>query len=143
MTKVVLASASPRRHELLRQIGVDFEVRAPYIDESPLAGESPVDYVRRVAVAKGSAVDRAVDELVIAADTTVDLDSEILAKPLDAAEAASMLRSLSGRSHLVHTGVAVFSGSLQLVEVCTTSVAFVPLAVALMPTCTSTAPYTF
>lgn len=127
MTKVVLASASPRRHELLTRIGVDFEVRVPDVDESPLPDESPVAYVRRVALAKAAAVDRGVDELVIAADTTVDVDSVILAKPLDAEGAATMLRSLAGRMHLVHTGVAVSRGDIVLAEVCTTEVVFVPL----------------
>lgn len=132
MTRVVLASASPRRHELLRQIGVDFEVRAPDIDETPLPGETPVEYVRRVALAKRAAVGRAADELVIAADTTVDVDSVILAKPLDAADAASMLRCLSGRAHFVHTGVAVCRADVRVAEVCTTEVAFVPLDEALI-----------
>ena len=83
MTKVVLASASPRRHELLSQIGVRFEVRVPDIDESPVEGEDPVAYVRRLAIGKAAAISTAPDELVIAADTTVDLDSVIMGKPND------------------------------------------------------------
>jgi len=124
---VVLASGSPRRHELLRQIGVTFETRVPDADETPHVGESPVDYVRRVALAKAAASPAGTDELVIAADTTVDVDSSILAKPADAFEAASMLRRLSGRSHLVHTGVSVSYGDRSSTEVCTSSVEFVTL----------------
>jgi len=126
-TPVVLASASPRRSELLRQIGVRFTIRAPDIDESPLDGEPPPDYVRRLARGKAAAVRAAADELLIAADTTVDVDSAILGKPADAAEAASMLRRLSGRSHQVHTGVSLRRGDAELTEVCTTCVTFVAL----------------
>jgi septum formation protein len=127
MIRVVLASASPRRHELLTRTGLTFAVRAPDIDESPLDGESPVDYVRRLASEKAAAVDPAPDEFVIAADTTVDLDSQILGKPLDDREAARMLRRLSGRTHHVHTGVAVRHDGRHFVEVCSTLVTFVTL----------------
>jgi septum formation protein len=127
MTAVLLASASPRRHELLTRIGVPFTVRAPDIDESPDHGEMPVDYVRRVASAKAAAIAAATDELVIAADTTVDLESQILGKPIDDRDAESMLRRLSGRTHRVHTGVAVRRNGQELVEVCTTLVTFVAL----------------
>ncbi len=127
MTKVVLASGSPRRHELLTTIGLSFTVRAPDIDESPEAGENPVHYVRRLARAKAAAVDAAPDELVIAADTTVDLDGEILGKPVDPHDAAAMINRLSGRSHRVHTGVAVRHDGAERVEVCTTVVTFVDL----------------
>jgi septum formation protein len=127
MTAVVLASGSPRRHELLTQIGVPFSVRAPDIDETPDGGESPTQYVRRLAFAKAAAVVATADELVIAADTTVDLGGEILGKPLDAPDAARMLRRLSARTHKVHTGVAVRVGDLEVAEVCTTLVTFVEL----------------
>ena len=127
MTKVVLASASPRRQELLSQIRVRFEVRVPDIDESPLEGEDPVAYVRRLAIGKAAAIDTAPDELVIAADTTVDLDSVIMGKPNDDHDARSMLRRLSGKTHRVHTGVAVRLGARERVDVCTTLVTFVPL----------------
>lgn len=127
MTSVVLASASPRRHELLTRTGVAFVVRAPDIDETPLDGEQPVDYVRRLASEKAVAAGPAPGELIIAADTTVDLDSRILGKPLDDREAAAMLRELSGRTHQVHTGVAVCVTGRELVEVCTTLVTFVAL----------------
>jgi len=127
MTTVILASASPRRHELLSQIGVRFDVRVPDIDESPIEREDPVAYVRRLAIEKAAAITAAPDELVIAADTTVDLDSVIMGKPIDAHDANSMLRRLSGRTHRVHTGVAVRRGARQLVDVCTTLVTFVTL----------------
>jgi len=125
--RVVLASGSPRRHELLRQIGVSFATRVPDIDESPHCGERPVDYVRRVAREKATAARPGPDELVIAADTTVDVDSSILAKPADAVEAAAMLRTLSGRTHLVHTGVSMHRAGHELTDVCSSSVEFVPL----------------
>jgi nucleoside triphosphate pyrophosphatase len=127
MSRVVLASASPRRHELLTTIGVQFTVREPDIDETPLEDEGPLAYVTRLASAKAATVAAAVDELVIAADTTVDLDSQILGKPVDDREAASMLRRLSGRTHRVHTGVAVRANGTELVEACTTVVTFAQL----------------
>lgn len=112
MRTVILGSGSPRRLELLRGIGIEPTVVSPHVDESVHGDESPVDYVRRLASAKLSAVMHdlgpvAVGTVVIAADTTVDVDGRILAKPADAAEAVEMLRLLSGRSHRVHTGWAV------------------------------------
>lgn len=127
MTAVVLASGSPRRHELLTNLGIAFSVREPDIDESPHHGEMPVDYVRRVASGKSAAVAATTDELVIAADTTVDLESQILGKPVDEPDAESMLRRLSGRTHRVHTGLSVRLDGQELVEVCTTLVTFVVL----------------
>ncbi len=90
-------------------------------------GETPIAYVTRLASAKASAVAAAPDELVIAADTTVDLDSQILGKPVDDRETMSMLRRLSGRTHRVHTGVSVRRNGVELVEACTTLVNFVVL----------------
>jgi septum formation protein len=125
---VILASGSPRRHELLGQLGFPFMITAPDIDETPRPGENPVHYVRRVALAKALAVDAPDDALVIAADTTVELDGEILAKPYDAAEAARMLAQLSGRTHQVHTGVAMRLGDDRASEVVTSLVTFTELA---------------
>jgi septum formation protein len=105
----VLASASPRRLELLRGIGADPEVRPADIDETPLPGESAPVYVGRLAAAKAIAVGRA-GETVIAADTTVSLDGRIIGKPADRPGALDILRQLSGRTHIVYTGVAVLSG---------------------------------
>lgn len=127
MNRVLLASASPRRRELLAQLGLQFDIAAPDVDETPLPGEAPVPYVARLAVVKAAAVSAPPDTLVIAADTTVEIDGDILAKPADAAEARSMLRRLSGRTHQVHTGVAVQLGERSLGEVVTAHVTFVTL----------------
>ena len=106
--RLVLASSSPRRSELLHQVALDFEVRPADIDESVREGESPIDYVRRLSVEKAAEVARP-DEIVIAADTTVEIDGDILAKPVDDDDARRMLRLLSGRTHQVHTGVTVLT----------------------------------
>jgi septum formation protein len=106
---VYLASASPRRSELLRQIGVRFTVRAAAIAEHQLPGEKPDAYVTRLAAAKAEAVWAAVADPrpVLGADTAVVLDGAVLGKPETAAEAAAMLERLSGRAHRVLTAVAV------------------------------------
>ncbi len=107
---MVLASASPRRLDLLRSIGADPDVRPADIDETPLPGESPAVYVERLAGAKAAAVAQA-GETVIAADTTVSIDGHIIGKPADRAGALAILRKLSGRTHVVYTGVAVLDDS--------------------------------
>src|SRR5262245_41242775 len=106
---VYLASASPRRSELLRQIGVPFEVRPAAIAEDQLARETPQAYVVRLAAAKAETIWAAAGDSrpVLAADTAVVLDGEILGKPATAAEAAAMLERLSGRTHRVLTAVAL------------------------------------
>lgn len=104
---LVLASGSPRRLELLRLAGFDPVVRPVDLDETPRAGEQPDAYVARLAGEKALAAERAADEVVLAADTTVVLDGALLGKPADAEEAAAMLRRLSGRAHHVMTGVTV------------------------------------
>ncbi len=107
---VVLASASPRRSELLARLGMVFDVRPAEVDEAPLAGEDPVDLVRRLALAKaeaGLAAAAEPDVVVLAADTVVVLDGAVLGKPIDDADAAAMLARLSARTHTVLTGVAV------------------------------------
>lgn len=112
---VYLASASPRRSELLRQIGVEFVVRVADIDEREHPGESPEDYVLRLAAAKAGAVAAALRPNerapVLAADTAVVLDGRVLGKPADAAAAATMLERLSGRTHTVLTAVALDVGA--------------------------------
>jgi septum formation protein len=112
---VYLASASPRRRELLRQIGVRFEVRPAAIGEDQLPGEAPDAYVLRLATAKAAAVANglAAGERapVLAADTAVVLDGVVLGKPSDRLEAAHMLERLSGRSHRVLTAVALRIGA--------------------------------
>ena len=104
-----LASASPRRQQLLRQIGVSFLVDVADVDETALAGESPDDYVERLARAKAQAVwaRRGGDMPVLGADTTVVLDGEILGKPADEVAAIRMLARLSAREHLVLTSIAL------------------------------------
>ncbi len=104
--ELVLASGSPRRRELLAQLGVEFEVRPADIDETPREGEAPDTYVRRLSIEKAIAVAGS-DEIVLAADTTVAVDGHILEKPLDRDDARRMLRLLSGRTHVCHTGVTV------------------------------------
>ncbi len=128
--RVVLASASPRRRDLLTQLGVELEVRPADLDEAERPGEDPVAYVRRLSVEKALAVPAGDHELVVAADTTVDLDGRILAKPADADDARAMLRALSARTHKVHTGVTVRRGGRTATDVATTLVTFTPLSSA-------------
>ncbi len=110
---LVLASASPRRSELLRSVGLDFEVVPADIDESVRPGESPSAYVARLSAEKARVVAGRIgaDCVVVAADTTVDVDGQILEKPIDESDARRMLALLSGRTHLVHTGVTVAASS--------------------------------
>ncbi len=103
---VVLASSSPRRKALLNLLGIEPEVVIPNIEEVRREGEAPKAYVERLAREKASVVHRP-DALVVAADTTVALDDHILEKPQSEAEAASMLRRLQSRDHVVHTAIAV------------------------------------
>lgn len=127
-TPVILASGSPRRHELLTNLGISFTVAVPNIDETPFDGEAPVPYVRRLAVGKARAVEAPFDALVIAADTTVDLGGDILGKPDDDDEARAMLRRLSGRTHRVHTGIALRLGDRTLAETVSSLVTFTALS---------------
>jgi septum formation protein len=111
--RVVLASQSPRRRDLLALVGVAHEVRPADVDESVRPGEAPDAYVRRLAGEKARAVADALGDpgaAVVAADTTVVVDGEILGKPADAAEARAMVRRLAGRAHEVFTGMAVVRG---------------------------------
>jgi septum formation protein len=104
--RLVLASASPRRADLLTAVGAEFEIQPADIDESTRPREAAHDYVTRLARAKASAVFTA-GAVVVAADTTVVVDDQILGKPGDAETARSMLDRLAGRAHEVLTGVAV------------------------------------
>ena len=104
--RIVLASGSPRRRSLLELLSPDFSCMNPDVDETPRVGETPRDYVARLAIAKASAVD-APGELILGADTTVTVDNVVLGKPEDREDATRMLSMLSGRSHDVLTGVAV------------------------------------
>lgn len=144
--RIVLASGSPRRRELLAGLGVAFEVEVPDVDEARLPGEDPGALVLRLARAKAAAVaarralaerpapevvgaggDAGAEPLVIAADTTVVVDGAVLEKPRDVAEAAAFVARLAGRVHEVHTGHALRRGDLEVAEVRTTRVRFRPL----------------
>jgi MAF protein len=121
---VILASNSPRRHQLLGLTGLGFIVIPADVDETPLQDESPADYVKRLAAGKAQAVRSQLenDALVIAADTTVVDDGQILGKPIDERDAARMLVQLRGRTHQVYTGLAVIRDGKLIVDVCGTDV---------------------
>jgi septum formation protein len=105
---LVLASASPRRKELLSVLGIPFAVIPSSIDEIPVTGESPETFVVRMAIEKCAEVaSRVSHSIVLSADTVVTIDGEILGKPVDAHDAAAMLRKLSGRDHWVYTAICV------------------------------------
>jgi septum formation protein len=108
---LVLASSSPRRHDLLQYLGEPFTIDPSLIDETPIPGLSPADLA--LSLARHKAIDvarRHQDAVVIGADTLVDLRGQILNKPVDAADAMRMLRALQGDTHQVHSGVAVWRG---------------------------------
>lgn len=128
---VILASASPRRRDLLRQVGLEFRVEPADGVESQLRrGVGPPEHARESAEAKAAAISRAHPAaVVLGADTVVALDGRVLGKPTSPAEARSMLESLAGRTHEVHTGVSVAYGSRVLLsDVETTRVTFRPLS---------------
>jgi septum formation protein len=135
---LILASASPRRRELLQQAGFSFEVHPAHIPEEPLEGEDPIAYVSRLAREKAQAVFRELTGTngrldgqslaVLGADTTVTLDKHILGKPEDAADAARMLRLLSGRTHRVITGVALVTAERVEVAAESTAVHFLEMS---------------
>lgn len=131
---VVLASRSPRRIELIAQLGVSVDVVPADIDETPRSGEQPADYVQRLAESKARAVQErlATDALVLGADTTVDLDGAIFGQPEDEADARRMLKLLSARTHRVHTGVAVVGPTVAQALVVTSMVTFEPVTDALL-----------
>lgn len=132
--RVVLASRSPRRIELIAQLGITPEVVPADIDETPQPGEQPAEYVQRLASSKARAVQErlATDAFVLGADTTVDLDGTILGQPENEADARRMLKALSARTHRVHTGVAVVSSTTAQVLVVTSLVTFEPVTEALL-----------
>lgn len=125
MAKLILASASPRRQALLRQIGAeDFLVRVPNADETCDPALSPAQIVETLSRRKAEAVDCGSGELVIAADTMVFLDGQRLGKPRDPEDALRMLKALRGRTHVVRTGVTVRQGERYLTEHESTEVLF-------------------
>ena len=122
---LILASASPRRAELLSSAGFSFEVIAAEIDETPRSGEAAADYALRMAVEKAHAVQARRNGVpILAADTVVVIRGEILGKPKNDDDAARMLRLLSGTAHLVQTGVVLLSTASTTSEICTTRVHF-------------------
>ena len=126
---IYLASASPRRAELLRQLGVAFRVRPADLEESALDAEAPQDYVVRTAAAKAAAVQRGLDAAaeprpVLAADTIVVCDDRMLGKPADRNAALAMLIALSGRTHAVLSAVAVAGPQGTQTRLCTSKVRF-------------------
>jgi nucleoside triphosphate pyrophosphatase len=138
-TRLLLASRSPRRAELLRAAGFDFDVCAADVDESVHPDESPAEYVRRLASAKSAeaAAHRsaprgcgspASEIAILAADTSVIVDDAILGKPVDDDDASTMLRRLSGRSHQVMTGLSIRRGERELQHVEMTAVYFAALS---------------
>jgi len=131
---VVLASRSPRRIELIAQLGITPDIVPADIDETPLSGEQPAEYVQRLASSKARAVQErlATDAFVLGADTTVDLDGSIFGQPEDESDARRMLKALSARTHRVHTGVAVVGPTTSQVLVVTSMVTFEPVTDALL-----------
>ncbi len=127
--QLVLASASPRRREILETAGLSFVVRPADVDESTRPGENPGDYVRRLAETKARAVWN-LGETTLGADTTVVADSQILGKPADEAEARAMLRQLAGRTHEVITGYCLFDGEIARAGAEITRVVFAPMSEA-------------
>jgi septum formation protein len=127
--QLILASASPRRADLLRAAGIAFEVVPAHIDERAQEGEVPATYVERIAKEKAQAVAREhPGAAVLAADTTVVIDGLILGKPANDDDARAMLRRLSGRTHEVLTGVALIANGRMEPAVETTRVRFVPMS---------------
>ena len=125
LPKLILASASPRRAEILTAVGWEFEKQTTDTDESVLEGETPEDYVQRLAAEKARVIaEKNADALVLGADTTVVIEEKIIGKPKDFDEAREMLKMLSGNWHEVLTGVAVVRNSKALVDYQRTSVKF-------------------
>jgi len=128
---IYLASGSPRRRELLSQIQVDFYVLSVEVDETRLHNEVPIDYVKRVAIAKAQAgwdsVSTSQKRPVLGSDTSVVIDNKVLGKPKNDADAKQMLLKLSGQTHQVITAVAIVTADEVFVEVSINSVTFVEL----------------
>ena len=126
---LILASASPRRAELLRNASIAFAVDPAHVPEQPIPGELPLDYAQRLAREKALAVyTRHRDEAVLGADTVVVVDDHLLEKPSDADDAARMLRLLSGRTHQVITGVCLLAPGFERAEAELTQVTFAELS---------------
>jgi len=129
--KLILASASPRRKSLLQELGLDFKIIEAQVEEKPVAGESPQDFVMRAACDKAGDVAREnVASWVLGADTVVVHGGRILGKPGDAEEALSVLQTLAGQKHLVHTGFCLMNGKddVLISRVVTTEAWFYPFS---------------
>jgi septum formation protein len=130
---LILASASPRRRELLTQAGFEFQIHPARIPEDPQPNEDPIAYVTRLARQKAEAVYTQLADpttIVLGADTTVTLDNQILGKPENAEDAARMLRLLSGRTHRVITGVSLVSANRTETAAEVTAVQFLTISEA-------------
>jgi septum formation protein len=130
--QLVLASASPRRKALLQQMGIEFAVQPVDMDESMQAGEDVLEHVQRLAIEKArlgftQAAAPSNDLAVLAADTVVEVDGEVLGKPENAGQAAAFLARLSGKKHKVHTAVAVVTADRELSALNSSEVEFVQL----------------
>jgi len=129
--RLILASASPRRKDLLQDLGLQFAIIEARVEEEPAAGETPVEFVRRAAFDKAEAVSRENGaSWVLGADTVVVHGGRILGKPKDAGDALAMLQSLAGQVHLVHTGFCLMNKAEQVAvsRVVTTEVSFSPFS---------------
>jgi septum formation protein len=126
-TTLVLASASPRRAQLLAAAGIACDIRPASIPETRDPGEAAIDYVQRLAAAKAVAISAAESEIVLGADTTVVVGDQILEKPEDLADARRMLTLLAGRTHEVITGICLRKGQTRRIAAETTRVRFMPL----------------
>ncbi|HBO33842.1 MAG TPA: septum formation protein Maf [Anaerolineaceae bacterium] len=122
--KLILASGSPRRNELLRLLGIPFNKRPADIDERKFGSESPRQYVERMALEKGQTLEVLTDELVLSADTIVDLEGLVLGKPVDLEDAKWILKLMRGKTHRVHTALSLHNGEEDTIagEVCLTLV---------------------
>ncbi len=127
MPQLILASASPRRRELLTIAGFTFHVRSRPVEEIRASGEPPIDYVMRLARAKAEAAWEGRDEIVLGADTTVVLGDRVLEKPVDTADASEMLQALSGKTHRVVTGICLKHARGEIVGAESTRVHFLEL----------------
>jgi septum formation protein len=124
---LILASSSPRRHELLRAAGIVHEVLTVPIDESRREHEAPREYVLRLAEEKARAISPPQGSIVLAADTVVAIENQVFLKPTGPADAARMLRALSGRDHWVITGICLLSETKCITDMAATRVSFVEL----------------
>lgn len=125
---LILASASPRRHELLLAAGIAHEVRPTALPEHRHPGESGLAFARRTAEEKARAINIEEGNIILGADTIVCVRDEVFGKPADEDDARRMLRLLSGRSHWVHTGICLLSQDRMIIDAASTKVTFVPLS---------------